>query len=60
MIRQYLGGMSDEQVKSVVMKYIDSMLQQVERKGSINLFGMQLGRDAFEDLKRIMTEKLGE
>lgn len=60
MIRQYLGGMSDEQVKSVVMKYVDSMLQQVERKGSINLFGMQLGRDAFEDLKRIMTEKLGE
>lgn len=60
MITQYLGGMSDEQVKSVVMKYIDSMLQQVERKGSINLFGMQLGRDAFEDLKRIMTEKLGE
>jgi hypothetical protein len=31
----------------------------VERKGSINLFGMELQRDAFEDLKRILTNKLG-
>lgn len=60
MLKQYLGNMSDEQVKSVVMKYVDSMLQQVDKKGSINLFGMELHRDAFEDLKRIMTAKLGE
>lgn len=59
MIGQYLGGLPDEQVKEVAMKYVDAMLTQVERKGSINLFGLQLGRDAFEDLKRIMTEKLG-
>ena len=60
MIRQYLGGMSEEQVKEVVMKYADAMLLQVERKGAINLFGMTLQRDAFEDLKRLLTEKLGE
>jgi hypothetical protein len=59
MIGQYLGGLPDEQVKEVAMKYVDAMLSEVERKGSINLFGLQLGRDAFEDLKRIMTEKLG-
>jgi hypothetical protein len=59
MIGQYLGGLPDEQVKEVAMKYVDAMLTQVERKGSINLFGLELGRDAFEDLKRIMTEKLG-
>jgi hypothetical protein len=60
MIEKYLGGMSDEQIKSVAMKYADAMLQQVERKGSINLFGMELQRDAFVDLKRILTEKIGE
>ena len=60
MISQYLGGMSDEQIKSVAMKYADAMIAQVEKKGSINLFGMQLQRDAFEDLKRILTEKMGE
>jgi hypothetical protein len=42
------------------MKYADAMIAQVEKKGSINLFGMQLQRDAFEDLKRILTEKMGE
>lgn len=59
LLKQYLGGMSDEQVKAVAMKYADAMLQEVERKGSINLFGMELQRDAFEDLKRILTNKLG-
>ena len=59
MIGRYLGGLPEEQIKDVAMKYVDAMLTEVERKGSINLFGLQLGRDAFEDLKRIMTEKLG-
>ena len=59
MLNQYLGGMSDEQIKEVAMKYVDAMVSEVERKGSINLFGLELKRDAFLDLKRIMTEKLG-
>ena len=59
MIGRYLGSLPEEQIKDVAMKYVDAMLTEVERKGSINLFGLQLGRDAFEDLKRIMTEKLG-
>ena len=59
MIGRYLGGLPEEQIKDVAMKYVDAMITEVERKGSINLFGLQLGRDAFEDLKRIMTEKLG-
>lgn len=59
MVGRYLGSLPEEQIKDVAMKYVDAMLTEVERKGSINLFGLQLGRDAFEDLKRIMTEKLG-
>lgn len=60
MLTQYLGGMSDDQIKSVAMKYADAMIDQVEKKGSINLFGMELQRDAFEDLKRILINNLGE
>lgn len=59
MVGRYLEGLPDEQIKSVAMKYVDAMLSEVERKGSINLFGLHLQRDAIEDLKRIMTEKLG-
>lgn len=60
MVNRFLSGMTEEQVKDVVMKYADAMIDQVERKGSINLFGMELQRDAFQDLKRMLTEKLGE
>lgn len=60
MVNRYLSGMSNDQVKEVVMKYADAMIDQVEKKGSINLFGMELQRDAFLDLKRILTAKLGE
>ena len=60
MVSKYLSGLDDEQIKSVVIKYVDSMIEQVEKKGSINLFGIQLQRDAFIDLKRIVNEKMGD
>jgi hypothetical protein len=60
LLNQYLGGLSDEQVKSVAIKYVDAMIAQVENKGSINLFGIELQKDAFHDLKKIVTAKLGE
>lgn len=60
LVNQYLGGLGEEQVKEVAKKYADAMVEQVKHKGSINLFGMELGRDAFEDLRRILNEKIGE
>jgi hypothetical protein len=60
MLNNVLKGMTDEQIKDIVMQYSDAMLAEVERKGSINLFGLELRRDAFEDLKRMLTEKIGE
>lgn len=59
MVNRFFSGMSEDQVKDVVLKYADAMVDQVERKGSINLFGMELQRDAFLDLKRMLTEKMG-
>lgn len=60
MIRQYLGSLPDEQVKGIAFKFVDSMVAEANRKGSINLFGMQLGADAFNGLRNIMVSKLGE
>ena len=60
MLNNLLKGMTDEQIKDIVMQYADAMLTEVDRKGSINLFGLELRRDAFEDLKRMLTERIGE
>jgi hypothetical protein len=60
MLNNVLKGMTDEQIKDIAMQYVDVMIAEVERKGSINLFGLELRRDAIEDLKRLLTEKLGE
>jgi hypothetical protein len=60
MLNNVLKGMTDEQIKEIAMQYADAMLTEVERKGSINLFGLELHRDAFEDLKRMLIEKIGE
>lgn len=60
MLNNALKGMTDEQIKDIVMQYADAMLAEVDKKGSINLFGLELRRDAFEDLKRLLIEKIGE
>ena len=60
MLNNFLSGMTDEQIKDIVMKYADAMLEEVDRKGSINLFGMELRRDAIEDLKRMLIKETGE
>jgi hypothetical protein len=60
MVNRYLAGMSDEQVRDVVMKFAESFLQQAREKGAVNLFGIELGPKAFEGLKEILTEKLQE
>ena len=60
LVNKYLGRLSDDQIKSVAIKYVDAIIAQVEKKGSINLFGIELQKDAFYDLKKIVTAKLGE
>lgn len=60
MLNKFFSGMSEEQVKEIVKGYINAMIEEVDRKGSINLFGMELRKDAFEDLRRIMNDRIGE
>ena len=58
-INKVLGGIPDEQIPELVHKFIDSFIERADEKGSVNLFGIELGRSSFERLKEIMDSKLG-
>lgn len=60
MVYKMLGGIPDEQIPDMVQKYIDAFIAQAEKKGSVNLFGIDLKRDAFDGLSAIMADKFKE
>jgi hypothetical protein len=60
MVGKYLQGIPDEQVQDVVMKFADAFVKQAREKGSVNLFGLEMGENAFADLKAILTSKFNE
>jgi hypothetical protein len=60
MVGRYLQGIPDEQVQDVVMKFADAFVKQAQEKGSVNLFGLEMGENAFTDLKAILTSKFNE
>jgi hypothetical protein len=60
MVGRYLQGIPDEQVQDVVMKFADAFVKQAREKGSVNLFGLDMGENAFTDLKAILTSKFNE
>jgi hypothetical protein len=60
MVGKYLQGIPDEQVQDVVMKFADAFVKQAREKGSVNLFGLEMGENVFTDLKAILTSKFNE
>lgn len=60
MLNSRLSGIPDEQVKDIAMKFADAFIEQARSKKHVNLFGLQLGENAFEGLKQILTEKFEE
>jgi hypothetical protein len=60
MVGKYLQGIPDEQVQDIAMKFADAFVKQAQEKGSVNLFGLQMGENAFTDLKAILTSKFNE
>lgn len=57
-VHKMLDGVPDEQVPELVDKFIDSFIKRTEEKGSVNLFGVELGKASFERLKEIMATKM--
>lgn len=55
-VYKMLGGIPDEQIPELAQKFIDSFLEQAKTKGSVNLFGLQLGPDAFQGLADIYQQ----
>lgn len=58
MLNKFFAGMSDEEVRSMVMSYVEAFQAQAHERGYVNLFGIQLGANAFEGLHDIINEKL--
>lgn len=54
MLQQYLSLIPEEQIKDVALNMVNAMVEQANMKGHINIFGVEVGRNAFEDLKRMV------
>lgn len=57
LVGRYMQGIPDEKVKDIAIKFADAFIAQAQQKGSVNLFGLQMGENAFTDLKAILTSK---
>lgn len=55
---EFLANIPEEGYEDVVMRYVDSAINQARKQGYVNLFGIQLGPNAFEGLKDILQRKL--
>ena len=59
-VGRLMGGIPDEQVPELAMKFVDSFIKRAEEKGGVNLFGLELGQSTFERLKEILESKFSE
>lgn len=59
-LNKMLSGMPEEQIPDLAMKFVDSFIKRAEEKGSVNLFGVELGQGSFERLKEILERKFNE
>lgn len=57
-VQKMLAGMPEERIPELAHKIVDSFIEQARKKGSVNLFGLDLGESTFHGLKTILTEKL--
>lgn len=56
-VNKVLGAVPDDQIKEIAQKYVDALIAHAEDKGSVNIFGVELGANAFEGLKEILASK---
>jgi hypothetical protein len=57
-IGKYLAMIPEEKLEEAVMSLVDAMIAQAEKNGYVNVFGIQLGKNAFQGLKDILQEKM--
>ena len=59
-VNKLLAGFPDEQIPELANKYVDAFIKQAGEKGSVNVFGLELGKGTFEGLKHILSIKFAE
>lgn len=59
-LTKYLGGMNDAEVEEMAMEYAEALRTQAMEKGYVNIFGIQVGANAFDGLKDILKTKFNE
>ena len=59
-VNKMLNGIPDEQIPDLAMKFVDSFIKQAGEKGSVNLFGLEMGQGSFERLKEILNNKFND
>lgn len=57
-VHKMLGGIPDEQIPDIANKFVESFMARAEEKGSVNLFGLEIGKPSFERLKEILNSKI--
>lgn len=60
MLTQFLGNIPEEQVQEMAMKFADAFVAQAQEKGSVNLFGMEIGAGAFEKLRDALVDSFNK
>lgn len=57
-VSKMLEGIPDEQVPELANKFVDSFISRANEKGTINLFGIELGSASFERLKELINRNM--
>ncbi len=57
-LEKYLVMIPEEQREDAIMSMVDAMIAQAEKNGYVNVFGIQLGKNAFQGLKDILEKKV--
>jgi hypothetical protein len=55
---QLLSAIPEEGYTETIMAVVDSAIEQAQAKGYVDIFGIQLGENAFVGLKEILENKL--
>lgn len=52
---RFLSQVPDDKIEEVAMGFANSFIERCHEKGSVNIFGFEMGEDAFLDLREILA-----
>ena len=59
-VGRMLAGIPEEQVQELALKYVDAFMTQAKKKGSVNVFGIELEESDLQDLRTMLVERFKE